>query len=443
MTSISLPEARRPRNDLSERRLLFDASWPLIVFIMVIAYLLAWWLDLLEVDLPMVLWTSFILALGHQTLSRLLDYVDDSSAVELVYMVFNLAAIAGLAIVWSMLGALSAPAFAIFFALPVVTFGLIGNLATQLAVATYTIILAWTVAIRHSADLRLQLEHVGLPSFGSLTNNLPAAEFSGHGIVAGGVAQMQFMVVFSVAILGVALVSAMLVAMIHLLSKRLRLISTLSKRAETLVGSFLTQEDGLELIVDRDSFQVIAVSQSLANEVGDEASALVGCHYTSVLPFPADHPALRSIESGSSALLQHQVFSSASGNRLVNLRVHPGTSGGFAFQRITILELQLSDYAEIAAHALDDISGVIDKDGRILQASTSLKKLLAVSGKFDNANSLPLPAGWWQIGVRKKHSRHVQVASVNYRLDLNRAEFFSTENNLELTAFRLSRSRSR
>lgn len=437
MSAVALPEARTSRNDLGERRLLFDASWPLIVFIMVVSYLLAWWLDLLDIDLPMVLWTSFILALSHQTLSRVLDYVEDSSAVELVYLAFNIAAIAGLAIIWSMLGGLSAPAFAIFFALPIITFGLIANIATQFAVAIYTIILAWSVAIRHSADLRLQLEYLGMPSLGDVTTSIPATEFGG-GIVAGGVAQMQFMVVFSVAILGVALVSAMLVAMIHLLSKRLRFASTLGKRAETLVGSFLTQDDGLELIVDRDSFQVIAVSPSLANEIDADAAALIGCHYTSVLPFPEDHPALRSIESGSSALFTHQVFSFASGKRLANIRIHPGTSDGFAFQRITILELRLSDYAEIAAHALDDISGVINTDGRILQASRSLQKLLAASGKFDSANSLPLPAGWWQIGVRKRHSRHVNVANVDYRLDLNRTEFFSTGQNLELTAFRLS-----
>jgi PAS domain-containing protein len=426
-----------PAVDLGERRLLFDASWPMVLIILTAAYLASWYLGLLTIDLPAVLWTTFGVAVAHQVLSRLLDYVDARNGVLLMHTTINVAAITGLAVIWSMLGGLAAPAFAIFFALPIIALGLVARLPVQFAVTVYAIVIAWLVAIRESADLRLQLDQLGFPPFWHSLPALTAHEFVGYGVTAGGAAQLQFMIVFSFAMLGVVTTSAIVIALVSRLFNRLRFVSASDQRAQSMAQSFLTQTDGLEMIIDRQSFQVIAVSPRLAEELEEAPEVLVGCHYTAVLPFPYDHPAIRLIDAGISSHLPHQVFPAASGYKLVNFRIHPGTSDGYEFQRVTLEDLQENDYAQITVDGLNDLSGVVDGGGRILYLSKAVKKLLPVSKNQWRADLLPLPAGWWQIGARKQHTRTVAIGRTDYRLELSRDSFYAEDGDMEVTVFRL------
>lgn len=438
MNLLNSQGAAPPTVDLSERRVLFDASWPLALIVMTAAYVLAWSLELLTIDLPTVLWTTFGLALGHQTLSRLIDYVGHHGGVRLLHVAVNVLAIIGLAVIWSLLGGLAAPAFAMFFALPVIAIGLVVNLAVQFGLTLFAIACAWAVALRESADLRVQLEQNGVPPLWNALPGLTTHEFAGYGVVAGGLAQLQFMIVFSFAMIGVVTASAVVVALIGRLFERLRFLSASGQRAEKVAQSFLTQEDGLELIVDRKSFQVIAVSPRLAEELEEPPESLIGCHYATVLPFSWDHPALRLIEAGVASELPQQVFPSASGYKLVNFRIHPGTSEGYEFQRVTLEDLQENDYAQVAVDGLDDLAGVVDGGGRILYLSQAVKRLLPVVKNQWRADLLPLPAGWWEIGARRRHRRQVSIGHLKYELLLARREIFADEGDLELTVFRLN-----
>lgn len=426
-----------PLVDLAERRLLLDASWPMVLIILTAAYLASWSLGVLAIDLPAVLWTTFGIAVSHQVLSRLLDYVDVRNGVLFLHTAINVAAITGLAVIWAMLGGLAAPAFAIFFALPVIALGLVARLHVQYAVTVYAIAIAWLVAIRASADLRLQLDQHGFPPFWDSLPALTSHQFVGYGVTAGGSAQLQFMIVFSFAMLGVVTTSAIVIALVGRLFNRLRFVSASGHRAHSVAQSFLTQTDGLELIIDRESFQVIAVSPRLAEELEESPDILIGCHYTAVLPFPHDHPAIRLINAGISSNLPHQVFPAASGYKLVNFRIHPGTSDGYEFQRITMEDLQENDYAQITVDGLNDLSGVVDGGGRILYLSQAVKKLLPVSKNQWRADLLPLPAGWWQIGARKQHTRTVSIGRTDYRLNLSHESFYAEGDDMELTVFRL------
>lgn len=431
-----------PQVDMTERRLLFDTSLPLALTLMTAAYLLSWWLGLLRIDLSAVLWTTFGLALGHQTLSRLLDYVGRYHGVGLLHAGINVIAIVGLAIIWSLLGGLAAPAFAMFFALPTIALGLVSSLAVQSGITLFAIFCAWIVALRESAELRLQVESIGIPPVWNLVPRLTTQEFSGYGVIAGGSAQLQFMLVFTFAMIGVVLMSAVVVALIRRLFDRLRFVSISGRRAETMAQSFMTREDGLELIIDRNSFQVIAISPRLAKEVEEQAENLIGCHFTTVLPFAHDHPAFRLIESGVASQLKRQVFPAAGGYRLVNIRVHQGTSEGFEFQRVTLEDLQQSDYAQVAMDSLRELTGVLDGGGHILYLSEAARELLHVSSDQWRADLLPMPAGWWEIGARERHTRNVRIGHLNFELQLSRSEIFADEGNLELTAFRMLPARA-
>lgn len=437
MKATTISSNAPPQVDMNERRLLFDTSWPLALIIMTAAYVLSWSLDLLRIELSTVLWTTFGLALGHQTLSRLLDFVDSRQGLMQLHAAINIAAIVGLAAIWSLLGGLAAPAFAMFFALPVIALGLVSSLALQFGITAFAVLCSWTVALRESAELRLQLEQLGFPPVWNAVPGLTTHEFAGYGVIASGSAQLQFMLVFTFAMVGVVTTSAVVVALITRLFDRLRFVSVSGRRAEKMAQSFMTQEDGLELIVDRKSFQVIAVSPRLAGELEEPPETLIGCHYTTVLPFSQDHPALRMIEAGVASELTQQVFPAPSGYKLVNIRIHPGTSDGFEFQRVTLEDLQQNDYAQIAVDGLEDLAGVVDGGGRILYLSQAVKKLLPVMHNEWRADLLPLPAGWWEIGARHRHTRKVSIGYRDFELQLSRNEIFADEGNLELTSFRL------
>jgi len=408
----------------------------MILIILAAAYLASWSIGILKVDLSTVLWTTFGVAAGHQILSRLLDHVDSHSGLVFLHTATNVVTITGLAFIWSQLGALASPGFAMFFALPVLALGLVARLGAQFAGTLYAILVAWIAALRESIDLRLQLDQLGFPPFWNALPGLTSHEFVGYGVTAGGSAQLQFMVVFSFAMLGVVATSAVVITLVGRLFERLRFVSDSSHRAESMARSFLTQTDGLEMIIDRASFQVIAVSPRLAEELEEPPEVIIGCHFSTILPFPHDHPAIRLIKSGLSAELPHQVFPAASGYKLVNFRVHPGVSDGYEFQRITMEDLQEKDYARIAVDGLGDLTGVLDGGGRILYISEAVKTLLPVSRSQWRADSLPLPAGWWQIGARKQHTRNVTIGRNEYALRLSHKTFFADGNDMELTVFR-------
>ncbi|MDX1516215.1 MAG: hypothetical protein R3288_05215 [Woeseiaceae bacterium] len=430
------PTARQPV-DIAERRVLFDTSWPLLLFLLAAAYVLSWSLGVLAIDLSAVLWTTFGLALAYQVLSRLLDFAPGLQRVIALHVMINVAAVTGLAFVWSQLGGLASPAFAFFFAIPIIALGLIARLAAQYTVTLYTILAAWFVAVRESADLRLQLEAIGVPPFWYRLSELGMSDSGTYGAVVTGSAQLQFMLVFSFAMIGVATTSAIVVVLIGRLFERLRFASASGERAEKITESFVDDANDLELILDRNEQTIIAISPRLAELLDEIPESVVGCHFTSILPFHAAHPARRLIESGESAALYNQGMSVGSDCRLVNVRTHAGTSGGYEFQRITFAEPTAKDYAQLAVDVLGDRYGAIDgQSGRVLYLSDVLATQTGVQ-VGERADWLSMPAGWWQIGARREHTRRVPLDGCEYDLRLRREEFYGDHSLAEVIVFRL------
>lgn len=437
MMSMLTRSVARSAIDISERRVLFDTSWPLLLFLLTSAYLLSWSLGLLAFDLQTVLWTTFGLAFGYLVLSRALDYLSSLRSVMALHTAVNLAAVTGLAIIWSMIGGLDAPAFALFFALPVVALGMVARLGVQYAVTTYSIGAAWVVALRGSYALRAKLESLGIPPVWDHLPGLSADEFTGYGAMSGGGEQLQFMIVFSFALLGIATTSAVVVVLIGRLFERLRFASASGERASRISESFVTDTNDLELILDRNEQSIIAISPRLAKLLDETPESVVGCHVTSVLPFHAGHPARRLIESGESGELYNQGLTTPSGCRLLNMRTHAGTAEGFDFQRITFSELCAREYSQLAIDLLGELYGAIDADGMFLYLSEGLGALTGFEAG-DRADRLPLPAGWWQIGARREHRRTVALDDVSYHLCLHREEYFGDHSFTEIIVFRMT-----
>lgn len=437
--------------DLAERRLLFDTSWPLLLLIMTAAYMLSWSMGLLAIDLSTVLWATFGLGLAHHLLSRLLDLVQAGSGLIVLHTILNFIAVSALGVVWSLLGGLAAPAFAIFLALPIIALGLVTRFVLQFALTVYAILVAWLVALQGSEALRLHFEQMGAPAVWSILPGTAERSFAGYGMVSGGSEQFQFMLVFSFAMFGVVTTSSIVVTLIGRLYQRLKFISASEDRAEHLAQSFLTQEDGLEFILDRDSFQIIAVSPRLADVLESPPETLVGCHYSVILPFEPGHPAQRLIEMGFPAELPNQVIPTVDTYKLVNFRLHPAISSGREYQRISLDELHENDYARITLNSLQDICGVVDGGGRILYLSAAARDVLPVIRDQWQADALPLPAGWWEIAPRTSHRRQIVIADSEYQINLRRLEFQLRHcrgarnphsDEMELTVFRLVQSGS-
>lgn len=440
MMSFLANGVARSAIDVSERRVLFDTSWPLLLFLLTAAYLLSWSLGVLTIDLEMVLWTTFGLAFAYLVLSRALDYLSSLRGVMALHAAVNIAAITGLAVIWSMIGSLEAPAFVLFFALPVVALGMVARLGVQYAVTGYSILAAWVVALRESYALRLKLESLGAPPVWDHLPGLSAREFTGYGVVSGGAEQLQFMIVFSIALLGVATTSAVVVVLIRRLFERLRFVSATGERASRISESFVTDTNDLELILDRNEQSIIAISPKLAAMLDQTPESVVGCHVTTVLPFHAGHAARRMIESGKSGELCNQGLTTPAGCRLLNMRTHQGSADGYEFQRITFNELNARDYALLAIDLLNELCGAIDANGTFLYVSEALSERTDARAG-GRADALPLPAGWWQIGARRDHRRALALDGNNFQLHLHREEYFGDHSLTEIVVFRFSPAR--
>lgn len=437
MMSTLTKSIARSAIDISERRVLFDTSWPLLLFLLTAAYLVSWSLGVLAIDLATVLWTTFGLAFAYLVLSRALDYLSSLRGVMALHTAVNLAAVTGLAVIWSMIGALEAPAFALFFALPVVALGMVARLSVQYAVTGYSILAAWVVALHASSALRLKLENLGVPPLWDHVPALSEREFAGYGVVSGGGEQLQFMIVFSFALLGVATTSAVVVVLIGRLFERLRFASATGERASRISESFVTDTDDLELVLDRNEQSIIAISPKLAVLLDETPESVIGCHVTSVLPFHAGHAARRLIESGDSGELLNQGLTTPSGCRLLNMRTHAGSSDGYDFQRITFTELSAREYSQLAIDLLGELFGAIDSKGSFLYVSKALTELTGAAAG-DRADGLPLPAGWWQIGARREHRRTLAVDGSDHQLHLHREEYYGDHSLTEIIVFRLA-----
>lgn len=437
MMSILTKSIARSAVDISERRVLFDTSWPLLLFLLTAAYLLSWSLGVLAIDLATVLWTTFGLAFAYLVLSRALDYLSSLRGVMALHTTVNLAAVTSLAVIWSMVGGLDAPAFALFFALPIVALGMVARLGVQYAVTAYSILAAWAVALRESYPLRLKLESLGVPPLWDYLPGLSAREFAGYGVISGGGEQLQFMIVFSFALLGVATTSAVVVVLIGRLFERLRFASATGERASRISESFVSDTNDLELVLDRNEQSIIAISPKLAELLDETPESVIGCHVTSVLPFHAGHAARQLIESGASGELYNQGLTTPSGCRLLNMRTHAGSSEGFEFQRITFNELSAREYSQLAIDLLGELFGAIDSNGTFLYTSAALAKLTG-AGSGNRADALPLPAGWWQIGARREHRRTLSLDGSDYQLRLHREEFYGDHSLTEIIVFRFT-----
>lgn len=437
MMSILTKSIARSAVDISERRVLFDTSWPLLLFLLTAAYLLSWSLGVLAIDLATVLWTTFGLAFAYLVLSRALDYLSSLRGVMALHTTVNLAAVTSLAVIWSMVGGLDAPAFALFFALPIVALGMVARLGVQYAVTAYSILAAWAVALRESYPLRLKLESLGVPPLWDYLPGLSAREFAGYGVISGGGEQLQFMIVFSFALLGVATTSAVVVVLIGRLFERLRFASATGERASRISESFVSDTNDLELVLDRNEQSIIAISPKLAELLDETPESVIGCHVTSVLPFHAGHAARQLIESGASGELYNQGLTTPSGCRLLNMRTHAGSSEGFEFQRITFNELSAREYSQLAIDLLGELFGAIDSNGTFLYTSAALAKLTG-AGSGNRADALPLPAGWWQIGARREHRRTLSLDGSDYQLRLHREEFYGDHSLTEVIVFRFT-----
>ncbi|NNC77710.1 MAG: hypothetical protein HKN77_07075 [Woeseiaceae bacterium] len=416
--------------------MLFDTSWPVLLFLMTVAYVLTWSLGVLSLDLSVVLWTTFGLALGYQLLSRILDYLPSLQSVTILHTAVNVLAVTGLAVIWTMLGGLASPAFAMFFALPITALGVVSRFSIQFGITVYSIIAAWVVAIRGSAELRLQLESLGFPRLWDYLPGTNQLEFAGYGAVTGGNAQLQFMIVFSFALLGIAATSAITVILIGRLFERLKFASASGERAAKISDSFVSDTNDLELILDRDEQVVIAISPKLADVLHETPESVIGCHVTSVLPFHSGHPARRMIESGKTGELKNQGLTTPGGCHLLNIRTHAGSSNGYEFQRVTFNELSAREYAELSIDLLGELYGAIDGNGRLQYLSTSLQKLTGMIAG-DRADQIPMPAGWWQIGARRQHRRTVPMNANEYELRLHREEYYGDHSLTEIIVFRL------
>jgi PAS domain-containing protein len=423
--------------DLSERRLLCDTSWPLALIIMTASYLLSWSMGLLSVDLSSILWTTFGLAFGYMLLSRALDFVKSSGRALLLHGVLNVIAIVGLGIIWSMLGGLAAPAFAIFFALPVIALGIIARPPVQYGISIFAILVAWFVALSASPELRLQLEHIGIAPVWNALPGLPVQDIGRYGIAASGSAQLQFMLVFSFAILGVATTSAVVIAMIRHLCNRLTLENLTGQRADRLAHSLLAREGSKEVVLDRASRRIIAASPGLAEDLGASAVTIVGSHVSAVFPHTDDDPATKAIEAGLAVDLPEQVLPATRGHRLVNFRLRPGAVREHEFQHIVLEDLHAADYARIAVDAFGDLCGVVNGRGIVQYMSPGLQEFFPGTGLEQRADRLPLAPGWWEIAPRLRHVRHVSIGRSDYELYLSRREYYSGHGAFELTAFRL------
>lgn len=422
------------------RRSLVDITWPfalLLVAIVAIAFS-EFGFDS-DSSLTAILQTAFGIAIVYQLASLGLGAVRVESLARSGHMLLNAVAVAALGMLWWMFGGLNAPSIAFFFALPIFALGLINQTWLYYGMTAWAVLVIWVVALLGSLPLRWQLETYG---YAELLQWMPLIDSTMVPVSVDGEEQLRFMLVLTTFLIGVSVTTKTCVEFYTQIYDRLYDLGEDIDRGSKLLGAYLEQHDGRVFFLDLGRRRVIAASARLERELGFARGDGAGQYFERCLPFIGKKAIVRKIEkmkSGETAKLRYQIYQPDETPVLAHVRLAAVEVDDNVFVRVSIMEQVGSTLGSLVADTMDFAVGVLDAKGNVLFRSEAARALAPSVAKNDHADLWQLPAGWWQIAPRSKHTRYLSFGKRKYEVKIVRREFFGDAAEFVVFQFHLER----
>ena len=401
---------------------LLDDVWLLTIVAIVIATAVPWFASGFRIDVGPASWG--LLALGGIHIAFTSLAAPTHAPGRWRSRCLTLLQVAGvilIGIIWRNCGALQNPLFLLIFALPVIGAIFLSRWHPYL-LATVGVLVVTGVALERAPELRWYASGlVGGSSWLTALFGTPTS--AAQPTFAGFYAPSEYLVVllevFSVMLFACAVAAEYVGTIFERLNAHILLARSEAERGQALWADLIDRLPMPALLVDPDTLQIVATSESAVAYLDAHDTALAGQGLFEVLHF--SYPEIiQELVIGSDGDADAAVLRIGDSLRVTHTRVLHVAHKGRRLALLTIEDATETFCVRAALDTSEYAALVIDSRGRVLALNRPASGLFSgAEVGTDAARLLPAPAGgapWWEPGLTGRRKMHIEIGPRIYQV---------------------------
>jgi len=408
---------------LQESRALLDVSWLVLIVLVFLAVVTAWFVRLLQVAIVTVGASVFLYVLFYVVAARILDSAKRPRTIVVATGLLHGSGILFLAFLWHLVGGIEHMVFLLAFVLPVLVTGVVMRDWRPYAMALVAIGSVTLVAVAESPELRWYLSLFGLPMTAlsweapvwmpARPRPFPGAEVLPEELLVS----LGMFAVFQVA---AAAFSESISGFVLRLSERLRTADDLRDEAQGLFQAVMHADPSPSVIVYRDTSQIVYTSRSFLQQFLLRPEELPGMALFDVVRFHEPERVREMLARGEGEIgsCSHQVGEEV---RIASVRVFRIDHGGTSYAYLGFSDLTEMYYLNAVLDGMQDALLVLDEKGKLLYANELTRNLFPEAHFGMNmtaALSVPEDQGWWRASGPQETEKRVRLRGQSYRASM-------------------------
>jgi diguanylate cyclase (GGDEF)-like protein len=373
-----------------ERKRMLDAAWAVCLVALLATVAVPWFLSVLEIDLARVAMLVFAMALAYLIVGALTDRFTNQVAVGIAMRIMPIVSIILMGPLWHLAGGLANPVFLAAFVLPVILSGIMMSGWTSHVAALLSILVAFSVALAESADLRWYLAG-GRESLYAIIAALPEV-----GPPSPTFAELRLspayyftiLLTFAMTQCLVAFLTTPIASLVLRLDGRLRVSHRLLHEVQGIFHAVLSAAPDPSVVLYADSYQPIQASDSFFHRMLVKPSGIVGKSIFQIVHFenPGRVQAAFQSSHGEIPFCAYRVETET---RIANVSFHRTDHAGQEYLYVGWQELTETYYLHAAFDALEEPLLVINAENRLQYANRVAGALFGPTHFGMSAEAIP------------------------------------------------------
>lgn len=413
---------------------LLDDTWLLTIFAILLATVVPWLVNALDINfVAACLW---LLALGAIHISfTLIGKPARVGERRPALASMHIAGIIVVGLIWSNAGGLQNPGFLLVFALPVVGAIFLSRWQPYL-MALLSLVVVGAVALAQAPELRWYVPGFNAAGawLATILGQQGSAAFPGFYAPSGY--YVVLLEVFAILVFACAIAAEYLGTIFERLHAHVDVARAEAERGQEFWATLIEQLPVPALLVDADTLQVVCASDKTSDlHEGDSAA---GRPLAEVLRF--SYPEMvQELITGFGGVAPTVMIKV--GDRLIatEVRVQHTAQKGRRFALVVIQDKS----EELTAQSALDVSGqaviVVDAQARVLGFNKPAQALFAGVEKNADASQLfsltGMPPRWWEPGLTGRRKMHIEIGPRVYQVTCSASPLPGEDERLYIISF--------
>ncbi|MGH9329141.1 MAG: sensor domain-containing diguanylate cyclase [Vicinamibacterales bacterium] len=376
---------------LVERKRMLDAAWVVCLVALLLAVAVPWFFSVLDIDLARAALFVFVCAVGYLVIGSLTDRLTNQMAMATAMRIMPFLSVILMGPLWHLVGGLSNPVFLAAFVLPVVVSGIMMLGWHAHATALLSAVVAFTVALVESPDLRWYVAG-GQPTIWAMLDGLsrllPAGADLFPEVHTSPAYQLTMLATFAVTQCLVAFMTTPLAALLLRLDGRLQASNQMLSEVQGLFHAVLRAEPEPGAILYADSWQFVQASDSFFLRMQLRPSQMAGRTLFDVIEF-GDQERVRSAFENASGEVPFCAYRVAGEMRIANLIFYRTAHAGISYLYVGWQEITDVYYLHSAFDALDEPLVVVGPHSQLKYSNKAAAELFGAMHLGMDPNAVP------------------------------------------------------